>query len=468
MFDFSKYLSDQYVRYFVKNAASNVIGGMVSVIYSLLLPAVVVRHLSSAEFSAWSIGLQVASALSFFSLGIQTALATKLAFLNESSIKEQTNQLLGGAIILLAAGVLGSLVLVVVAWVFYGVFFPKIPAELFDTSRTVALVIGISGSLQLFAMFPSGIYQGQHRNFVPMLIQSGARALTLLVVILVMWIAPGLESVAIAFSLASLMQLPIGFAALRLGYKKIIMLLGSRNRVITIGLFKYCSALSVWNISTILVSGIDIFLVGYFDFASAGTYALAATLMTILGGALSAILSPLATSFAAQCAYPERSARFSIILLRATQLVSVLFCVAIITFHIFGERLLDLWVGKNAMASLDELVLILLMANAIRLTFVPYAMALLGLSLQSKAMKSGFAEGITNLAASIYLGASLGAMGVAFGTLIGAIVGVAGHLCWNFNKTKLLTPNRRDFIFRALVPLWALILTILGTFWAWG
>ena len=56
-------------------------------------------------------------------------------------------------------------------------------------------------------------------------------------------------------------------------------------------------------------------------------------------------------------------------------------------------------------------------------------------------------EAITNLLASILLGMRYGARGVALGTLIGAAVGMLGHIFYNLPRTRReILVSRRRFV----------------------
>ena len=49
------------------------------------------------------------------------------------------------------------------------------------------------------------------------------------------------------------------------------------DRAIGRDLIRYCIGLSVWSFSMLLISGLDVAIVGHFDFIAVGPYAIAAT-----------------------------------------------------------------------------------------------------------------------------------------------------------------------------------------------
>jgi len=77
---------------------------------------------------------------------------------------------------------------------------------------------------------------------------------------------------------------------------------------------------------------------------------------------------------------------------------------------------------------------VLVVANMIWLSAIPYAMTLVGAGQQRLATVTPLLEGFSNLLASIVAGYMFGAVGVAMGTLFGALVGVAGNFVYAANR----------------------------------
>src|SRR5262249_29137716 len=112
---------------------------------------------------------------------------------------------------------------------------------------------------------------------------------------------------------------------------------------------------------------------------------------------------------------------------------------------IFGAtRILDLWVGPSYAIHGARILRILVIANMIRLSAVPYVMVLVGSGEQKRIIFTPILEAVTNLIASILGGFFFGAIGVAVGTLLGALVGVTGNLFYNMPRTTEITFNVSD------------------------
>ena len=115
-----------------------------------------------------------------------------------------------------------------------------------------------------------------------------------------------------------------------------------------------------------------------------------------------------------------------------------------------GGSILRLWVGKDYALHSLLIMQVLVVANVVRLSALPYATLLLGTNQQRKVILSPLAEGITNLVASVLGAYLLGAVGVAIGTLIGSFVGVGLHLVHNMPRTTAIAVDRSGLVKQGL------------------
>jgi O-antigen/teichoic acid export membrane protein len=93
-------------------------------------------------------------------------------------------------------------------------------------------------------------------------------------------------------------------------------------------------------------------------------------------------------------------------------------------------------VGSNYALHSLRFLQILLLANIIRNLCGPYATMVVALSRQRAATASAITEAVVNLASSIWLAIHYGAMGVALGTLIGSVAGIAMHFGISMGYTQ--------------------------------
>lgn len=117
---------------------------------------------------------------------------------------------------------------------------------------------------------------------------------------------------------------------------------------------------------------------------------------------------------------------------------------------LYAGPVLEAWVGAETAARGVHLLQVLVAANAVRLLMMPYPMLLFATGEHRHIRTTPFVEGLVNVAASVVLGLAVGPVGVAFGTLIGAVVGVSLHLAVNIPRTRSLALLPGEVLRRAL------------------
>ncbi len=66
-----------------KNAAANLIRGGTAGVVAVFLPAILIRHMAQAEYSAWVLVLQVSAYCTYLDFGLQTAVGRYIAIADE-------------------------------------------------------------------------------------------------------------------------------------------------------------------------------------------------------------------------------------------------------------------------------------------------------------------------------------------------------------------------------------------------
>jgi O-antigen/teichoic acid export membrane protein len=124
------------------------------------------------------------------------------------------------------------------------------------------------------------------------------------------------------------------------------------------------------------------------------------------------------------------------LLVRATEFGVILLLLTGLPLVVFAAPLIRIWIGVQFQDSGGEILTILVVANILRLIGAPYASILIGTGRQRLVTVSPLLEGGSNLIASVVLGIRYGAIGVAEGTLIGAVIGLLGHVFYNIPRTR--------------------------------
>jgi O-antigen/teichoic acid export membrane protein len=138
---------------------------------------------------------------------------------------------------------------------------------------------------------------------------------------------------------------------------------------------------------------------------------------------------------------------------------SAFLILAIVGFLWCGKFLLSFWVGPQYIDDVYLLLTVLLLANGVRNVMAPYSVMLISVGAQRKAIVPALVEGLVNLVASVLLARSMGALGVAYGTLIGAGAGVLASTLLVVNKTPMIIASRAAFVQKILLlPMGCLVL----------
>jgi O-antigen/teichoic acid export membrane protein len=441
------------------NSLVNLIGGLATAGANVLLPALVVKHLTVEEFSIWNLALQVVVYVNLLSLGMQTATARAVAHSAEQGGKGSESI----PVIVRAARSIGynaasfALLLVVVLVAGYPLLFPDISPALLSNFRLTLLLFGFSAVLQIPAQVDMGIFQGLHRNVIFVSVQIVIRLLTVFLVWIGVWFGQPMIALAILMASASSLLFP----AIRLVFHRLVpwadlVQLAALNFDSRRDLLKYCGTLSVWSLSMLLVNSVGIIIVGRLDFAMVGAYSIAMTAATVVVGLLGAALSPLMTTAAALYASELTKLRLPQLLERSTLGLTIGLNLLVALLIVFHREILKFWIGENFAIMASPILMILVGAHCLRNVAAPYSLMLLATGLHRRAMMSAIIEGVTNLLASIVLGIMFGSAGVAIGSVVGAVVGVVGTLLLNTRRTHELTPRPLLFSFRAvLLPMLA-------------
>jgi O-antigen/teichoic acid export membrane protein len=429
----------------VKNAIANVVRGSAAALVALILPPFLVRALSSEAFGVWSLVLQLSAYTAFLDFGVQTAVGRFVAHANELQDREQRDRIVNTSLaLLLGSALLAALAMLVLAWQLPNLF-RDLPPALYDEARLALLIVGGAAALGLPASVFNGIFIGLQRNEVPAAIIGGSRLLSALLLIATAYAGGSIVVMAAVVAAVNLLSYLAQFWASR----RLALTIPFGRRLVSRQAAReiagYCFSLSIWTFAGMLVTGMDLTIVGIVDFEAVGSYSIAASLITFITGLQSALFSTLIPE-AAVLGARDNAQRLGGMLISSTRYGMFILLVSGLPLIIGAHSILTLWVGPGYAANSALLLQILVAANIIRLALVPYAMLLIGTGQQRLVTLTPLAEGFSNLIVSVIAGWLLGAVGVAIGTLVGAIVGVGCHLVVNMPRTTGIAVERRRYL----------------------
>lgn len=435
----------------IKNAVSNLGRGGVGAMVALLLPPILVRHMPTTSYAVWVLILQVSAYMGYLDFGLQAAIGRYVAFANEKKDWNFRDGIFSTAFAGLSiAATAGMLLVLIVALASHRIF-PSVPPSLIVSMRLSMLIVGVSAALGLPASAWNGVLIGLQRFDVPAVTTGATRVLSAVGLILAVLGGWPLIAMATIFAGANLLSYGLQFAALRWLAPDIRF----QKRLVTMPIIRelsgYSFSLTVWTLSMLLINGLDLLLVGRLEFNAVTPYSVAATLIVFLGGIQSAIFGVI-MPHAAQLHAHQDAAALGNLLLKATKLGVLLLLLTGLPLIVFSAPTIRTWIGSPFLPLGGRVLMVLVTANMIRLTGIPFASILIGTGQQRLVVLTPFVEGVTNFFFSIALGLKYGAIGVAWGTLIGAIAAALANIGYNLPRVRgsiQCSPLR--YLFEAIV-----------------
>lgn len=439
---------------FVKNAIANLGRGSAAALVALLLPPILVRHMPPAAYAVWVLVLQTAAYASYLNFGLQTAVGRYVAYANEKQDIEQRDTVFSTAFAALCGAAILSLICLAAATVAVPAIFPKVPPALIPQMRLALVIVGIAMAVDLPASAWSGVFIGIQRYEIPAIAVGGARLLSAFGVIAAALAGRSIATMAAIIASANL----VSYLAQYLTLRRIVpgirfhrsMVRGSTARE----LYGYCFGLTVMSFATLLVNGLDLILVGRFEFSAVTAYSVSASMIAFISGLIYAVVNVIMPHAAALHARQKANELGSLVIdsTRITVLVLILTGLPLL---LCAAPILRLWIGPQYVKMGAPILATLVVANIIRLIGAPYSTLLIASGQQSYIKISPLSEGISNFVASVVLGTIFGAIGVALGTLLGSLVSVGSHLWYSMPRTRTVVDfSRRTFVVQGvLTPL---------------
>lgn len=447
----------------LQGSISNVCRVVVSMLIALVLPPLLVHRLNPAEYGAWVLILQCSGYISLLDFGLQTAVGKFVAEYDAIDDRHASGRVLSSSFVFLCvSALLGAIVILVITWRVPQLFH-QMPAYLFGDVQFGILVIGLSTAFALPFNAFLAVFTGLQRYGFPTLLSLISKVLSsasLAALLLIHGKLVQLCWVIGVFNLATAIGQFIGWK--RYASDRVDFGLRMANRATSSRLVKYGGVLSIWLIAGLLISGLDIVIVGHYDFKNAGYYGIAASVMNFMLLIIGGVFGPLVPAVSSLQARGD-SSRVGELTLRSTRYCALLLSLFGLPLAFGASPLLKLWVGPAYAIQSATFLQVLILGNAIRQLGLPYSLAVIATGKQHLATISGVAEALVNISVSLYLVQRIGALGVAIGTVVGAFVSIGLHLVLSMRYTQsAIGMSRRSFLLNGLArPLLCTVPSIL-------
>jgi O-antigen/teichoic acid export membrane protein len=434
---------------------------------ALVLPAYLTHHLPVSTYAAWVLILQLGAYVSYLDLGIQTAVSKFVAEYDARGDHAGAGRhASAGLALMMLGGVLGVGLTLVLAWQVPRLF-SAMPANLYSDVRISVILVGSSLSFGLVCAVYSAVFLGLQRYWIPMTITVVNRASFAAIVVTVVALHGNLAAMGIAVAAVNLLTGLLQVVAWR---KKASHIRVTR-RLMHFGVLKivahYCSLQFIGTIGLLFVAGLDVTIVGHYDYLQTAYYSIATLPTSFVLSIIGSMMGPLMPASSAMST--QRSAsEMGDFLIRITRYTTVLLLLTGLPLMVCGFPILRLWVGPIYALHTLKYLRILVFANVIRNLCAPYATMICATGRQGAATATALSEGVVNLSSSIYLASRFGAIGVALGTVIGSFVSVSLHFAITMHFTRQTLGSSRSRLFLkgllrpaviaipslALLPLW--------------
>jgi O-antigen/teichoic acid export membrane protein len=441
--------------------------GVTSAIVAIVVPPVLIRHMQPSVYAVWVLVLQVVGYMGFIDFGLQTAVGRYVAFAEQKKDLEFRNSIFSTAFAGLSLAALIGLIAIAAISMKAGYIFPSIPRSLLKPMRIAMLVAGLSVAIGLPVSAWNGVFVGLQRYEIPASTLAMGKLLTSAGLILAALNGKSLIYMGGVVAAINFVTYTVQFGFLRCVVPQVRFRPKMISKTAIRELSQYCATLTIWSFSTFLIAGLDLILVGRFEFNAVTPYSTAAVLIAFFGGLQVSIFNVIMPHAASLFAAKQAKA-LGDLLLKTTRLGFLILLITGLPLIVCSFYIIKIWIGAQFAKQGSSILVILVLANMLRLISVPYSSILLGTGQQRLIIISPVMESIVNLMASVLLGMRYGAIGVAYGTLLGAFVGILFHLFYNLPRTKAyIDLSARSLIASLAGPAGVCLLPFLATvpFW---
>jgi O-antigen/teichoic acid export membrane protein len=424
-----------FVAIVSRNIAASLARVVAVALIALVLPAYLTHHLPVATYAAWVLILQLGAYVSYLDLGIQTGISKFVAEYNARGDSVGAGRhASAGLALMVFAGTLGLACTLILAWQVPRLF-REMPSNLYHDVRISVLLVGFSLSFGLICAVYSAVFLGLQRYWIPMTISIVNRASFAAIILAV---------VALHGNLA-VMGMAVAFVNFATGLLQLVAWRGKAShirmsprlvdlRVLAV-VARYCSLQSVWTVAMLCITGLDVAIVGHFDYVQTAYYSIATLPTSFALSIIGAMMGPLMPASSAMSTH-RSAAEMGDLLARITRYSTGMLLLTGLPLMVCGFPILRLWVGPTYAVHTLTYLRILVLANVIRNLCAPYATMIAATGRQGAATTAAILEAVVNLGSSIYLASRFGAIGVALGTVLGSCVGVTLHFAISMHFTQ--------------------------------
>ena len=413
----------------LSNVLSNWAGFAFSVGVNFFLAPFVVHRLGNTAYGTWVLLASVVGYMGLLDLGVRSAVMRYVAR-HHARVEdaEAGRAASAGLAIFTVAGLLAIVAAGIIA-VFLDRLF-KIPADMVGVARLVVLVGGVGVAVSLVGGVFGGTVSAMQRFDLQAAIGVGITALRAIAIVGALGAGWGLVGLALIQLGTSVFQGAIQYALTRKLYPELRFGFRGLERSQIKKIFAFSMYSSLLYVSNELIFSADSAVIGAFLPVAMITYfAIGSTLTDYTRSIIRTIaqtVTPRASALQGLGAMEELER----VLLRAGGMATLVALPLTITFIVRGETFIGLWMGASYAATSGQILLILSVALSFAAARQVVMSGMIGMNRHRRLAPFYLAEGILNLALSVYWIHSLGLLGVALGTAVPNLVTTVLAIPW--------------------------------------
>lgn len=411
----------------LRNASANIVRVVVNALAALLMPRLLLGTLAPEMYAVWLLIVQVGLYSGYLNFGISTIVGRSVAFYTETGDEAKRNHIVNTGIALLLGLALIAIALIAAFTPFFGSAFPEVPVAALDEARIALILVGSAMALRLPLSILSAVYIGYKRNEYPLALVLVEKVLLILAVIVAARLGGTLIIVAVAYTVALLCSFAIEIIVFSRFPSKIRFALDNLRSGAAREILRGAVALALVSFAALLITGLDTVIVGAFDFQSLVAFSLAVTLTSLVIQVQSAavnVIMPVAASLSGQ----RNNTLLVSLLFRGTRYGTWILLLIGVTLVAVGPLFVRLWVGIEFVAEVMPLLITLVIATVLRQATLTSTNIAVGVGEQNKVVVPAVIGAVVNVTISVLATIRFGAIGAAFGTIIGGLVEISLHV----------------------------------------
>lgn len=446
----------------VRNVLSNWGAYVIAMGVNFFLSLYVVHHLGNVGYGVWTLILSLTGYLGLLDLGVRGAVTRYVAkFYTEADHKKSSEVASSAIVIFASAGVIAILISIIFAAFVIGHM--HVPSQFLNAARLVLILTGFSIAISLVNGVFGGILVGLQRFDLTNSIEVGINVLRAAAIVAVLHLGFGIVTLAcvqLAFTLARWVA---NVALARALYPELRIRLSEADRAGVRLIFSFSAFSFLLHVSGSLIYASDNVVIGaYLPVAAVTFYVIGGNLVeytrTLVSG-ISQTMTPLASSLEAK----RDPAALQRLVLLSSRSASMVILPIICTFLLRGSTFIGLWMGPQYADRSGKVLWLLSLTVMFWAGNSAIGGIFLGLSKHKPLVPALLAEGVCNLALSIYLVQRIGILGVAWGTVIPSLGSSLIFWPWYIRRTLGIQPY--TYIVSSWIRPWISLLPFLaGTY----